>query len=198
MIAKSKAYKKVLKQSRNPHYDKLNNKLRSLKTSNTKEFWKTMKSNYKTKTDIKADFHDLLQHFTSLNQNENSTATTPDGGVDNNSMINHEFSEKEIQDGICKLKNNKACGYDGIVSELIKDAADVIAPVITKIFNLILNVGLVPDKWSIGIITTIFKNKGSPTNPNNYRGISVLSCFSKLFTLLINDRLTKYLDNLGI
>ena len=48
-------------------------------------------------------------------------------------MINHEFSEKEIRDGICKLKNNKACGYDGIVNEFIKDAADVIAPVITKL-----------------------------------------------------------------
>ena len=156
MIAKSTAYKKVLNQSCNSHYDKLNNKLRSLKTSNTKEFWKTLKRNYKTKTDIKADFHDLLEH---------STATTPDVGVDNNSMINHKFSEKEIWDGICKLKNNKACGYDGIVNEFIKDAADVIVPVITKIFNLILNVGLVPYKWSIGIITTIFKTKDPQPTP---------------------------------
>ena len=96
MIAKSKAYKKVLKQNRNSHYDKLKNKLRSLKTSNTKEFWKTLKSN-KTKTDIKVDFHDLLEHFTSLNQNENSTATTPDGSVDNNSMINHESVRKKFR-----------------------------------------------------------------------------------------------------
>ncbi len=47
-------------------------------------------------------------------------------------------------------------------------------------------------------VPSLVKNKGSASDPDNYRGISVLSCFSKLFTLLINDRLTKYLDCLGI
>ena len=74
----------------------------------------------------------------------------------------------------------------------------MIALTITKLLNIILETGLIPQKWCIGIITPIFKNKGSAENPENYRGISILSCFSKLFTLLINERLTLYLDDLGI
>ena len=31
-------------------------------------------------------------------------------------------------------------------------------------------------------------------DPNNYRRITVYSCLGKFFTLIINDRLTKYLD----
>ena len=36
------------------------------------------------------------------------------------------------------------------------------------------------------------------TLSNNYRGITVCSCLGKFFTLIINDRLTKYLDEHNI
>ena len=37
-------------------------------------------------------------------------------------------------------------------------------------------------------------NKGKKSDPNNYRGISIISCLGKLFTALINERLTKFAD----
>ena len=61
-------------------------------------------------------------------------------------------------------------------------------------FNVILNSGSIPSDWGIGIIKPIYKNKDEPTKPEYYRGITVLSCFGKLFTAVINKRLTKYLD----
>ena len=33
---------------------------------------------------------------------------------------------------------------------------------------------------------------GSKSDPDNYRGISLLSCFSKFFTSILNQRLTKF------
>ena len=43
-------------------------------------------------------------------------------------------------------------------------------------------------------ITSIHK-KGDVLDPNNYRAISVSSCLSKLFTAIINDKLSTFYDN---
>ena len=50
-----------------------------------------------------------------------------------------------------------------------------------------------PTLWSMGIIIPIFKS-GEYDDPNNYRGICINSCLSKLFTMLLNDRLVIFCD----
>ena len=40
----------------------------------------------------------------------------------------------------------------------------------------------------------IYKNKGDSLNPENYRPITLLSCLGKLFTAVLNERLSNYLD----
>ena len=49
----------------------------------------------------------------------------------------------------------------------------------------------------MGHISPVFK-AGDIGDPNNYRGITVYSCFVKFFTLIIHDRLTKYLNEHNI
>ena len=44
------------------------------------------------------------------------------------------------------------------------------------------------------MIKPIYKQKGSCDDPNNYRGITILRCFGKLFTSVINNRLVEYFD----
>ena len=39
------------------------------------------------------------------------------------------------------------------------------------------------------MIFPIYKIKGDAGNPDNYRGITILSCFGKLFTAALNHRL---------
>ena len=41
----------------------------------------------------------------------------------------------------------------------------------------------------MGTIIPLYKNKGSRMDPDNYRGITLLSCVGKLFTAAINERL---------
>ena len=65
-------------------------------------------------------------------------------------------------------------------------------------FNLVLLSGIVPTDWCIGIIKPIYKKKGSIDDPDNYRGITLLSCIGKLLTASINTRLTTYLDEASI
>ena len=43
----------------------------------------------------------------------------------------------------------------------------------------------------------LYKNKGSIDDPDNYRGITLLSCVGKLFTAVLNERLTMFLESTG-
>ena len=85
-----------------------------------------------------------------------------------------------------KLPNGKLAGIDCIKIEYI---INTIIAVYEQLFNIILNTGIVPDAWTVSIIHPIYKNKGDSKDPSNYRLISLVSCFSKVFTSIINNRL---------
>ena len=53
---------------------------------------------------------------------------------------------------------------------------------------------MVPTKWCLGIIYPLYIKKGLLTDPDNYRGITLLSCTSKLFTSCLNSRLSFYVE----
>ena len=55
-------------------------------------------------------------------------------------------------------------------------------------FNNIFECGYFPDSWSKAFIVPLLK-KGDKNNPNNCRGISIVSCFGKLFTSILNNRI---------
>ena len=88
-----------------------------------------------------------------------------------------------------KLKNSKLPGHDNILKEFIKITKAEMVPVYVSLFNIILKTGLIPDK-----IRPIYKNKGPMSDPNNYRLITTLSCLNKLFTTVLNERVTDFLE----
>ena len=51
-----------------------------------------------------------------------------------------------------------------------------------------------PEEWSKAIIIRLHK-KGDENNPDTYRGISLLSILSKVFTYIINSRLTHWTES---
>lgn len=102
--------------------------------------------------------------------------------VDNNEIITH----------INSLKNDSAPGMDMLNSKLIKKAhMDLIAPLV-HIINLIFNTGIVPEQFKTSIITPIFKT-GDKSNIGNYRPISLINNFSKIFEKCLKTRLIKFL-----
>ena len=62
------------------------------------------------------------------------------------------------------------------------------------LFNIVRQTGKIPHAWSIGYISPIYKGKGQVNDPDNYRGITVPSCFGKLFTSVINGRIHSFLE----
>ena len=97
-------------------------------------------------------------------------------------MLNRPFTHQEIAAAIPKLKNVKAGGSDQLINEFLKHSRNEFVQYYTKLFNLILESGHMPADWCQSAIRPIYKNKGDIDDPNNYRGISLLSCFGKLST----------------
>ena len=107
--------------------------------------------------------------------------------------LNAIFIISELKKRISFLKASKAGGLDFIKNELLKNCSEPFLALLTRFFNSILVSGIFPDEWSVGIIMPLHKS-GDRSNPDNYRGISLLSCIGKLFTSLLNARLRAFLD----
>ena len=85
-----------------------------------------------------------------------------------------------------------------ILNEFLKNSCQKMIDVYVKLFNIVCKSGVIPDLWSVGVICPIYKNKGDTANPDNYRGITILSCYGMLFTAVLNNRLNHYLENMSV
>ena len=62
------------------------------------------------------------------------------------------------------------------------------------LFNKFFDESICPSSWAEGIIIPIFK-KGEHTDQNNYRAITLSSILGKVFTIILNKRLTKWAES---
>ena len=74
---------------------------------------------------------------------------------------------------------------------MISSTLAIYPQVFLSLFNHILKGGGGISSWNMSILVPIFKN-GSPDDPSNYRGISLLSCLSKFFYTILNNRLLHF------
>ena len=66
-----------------------------------------------------------------------------------------------------------------------------------RLFNVIFEKGYFPSKWTEGFIVPLHK-KGDVNQVENYRGITLLSTFGKLFSRILNNRLTEWAEEYHI
>ena len=169
-----------------------------------KEYWKFLNSLKTKKPNEQPDLYEFYEHFKNINATSNKDPendvplTPPDFDNDGEEILNCEITESEIRKCIRNLKNSKSPGTDDVLNEYLKCTSTLLMPLYVLLFNNILETGIMPSKWVEGIIVPIFKNKGDPLSADNYRPITLLSCIGKLFTAVLNERLTTYLDEFGL
>ena len=95
---------------------------------------------------------------------------------------------------IKSLNRGKSYGLDNLIDEMFIDGIHALSPLLVNIFNYIFESGTYPQEWLKGIIASIPK-KGYLTDANNYRGITIMSVFAKLFSIILNNRLVKFAEN---
>lgn len=96
-----------------------------------------------------------------------------------------------------QLDTNKSTPSQFCPIKIIKIAAPVISPILTKIFNLCLLNGVYPKIFKTAEIIPIHKS-GSKSSLTNYRPISLLTPFSKLLEKCIYIRTSNFLDKHNI
>ena len=106
-------------------------------------------------------------------------------------------SENFVRDQLRQLKPNKATGLDKVSSRLLKDSADVIAPVLTNIINCSFRNKSFPQSWKSAKVMALFKNSDAD-NCDNYRPISVLPTVSKIVERAAHIQLYNHLDSNGL
>ena len=103
----------------------------------------------------------------------------------NNFLVTTDYL-KEI---IHKSKNKISTWVDNIPNIIIKNLTDNLIRKYVIIFNNALNNGYLPNAWKTAKLITICKPGKDPTNPNNYRPISLLPNISKIFEKCINKNM---------
>ena len=196
-------YKKFIRNTFKTYNKNLLKKLRTLKTSQPKEYWDIL--NKATNNADKVGniaLQVFMDHFKKLSQKDPTEHVEEEFDprkIDHslNEEINRPFTFTELQSTLKKLRNNKSGGIDNMINEYLKSCPDALLLGVVKLFNLVLSSGIIPTVWCIGMIKPLYKKKGSINDPDNYRGITLLSCVGKLFTACINSRLSLYLECSG-
>ena len=94
-----------------------------------------------------------------------------------NSIDGTLCSEEEVYKLLCSLDTTKSNGDDDISAIMFKSTALSITEAVTKMFNISISLGELPEEWKISRITPTPKH-GDRTNPSNNRPISLLSILS--------------------
>ena len=107
-------------------------------------------------------------------------------------VLNDNFTCEEISTVIDALNNNKSPGNDNIPAEFIKSCKTELLQNITDALNYIIEMRDFPDMWAEGLRSAIYKG-GQQKLVDNYRGITVLTIFAKIFEAAVYNRL-KFLN----
>ena len=152
----------------------------------------SIKINNKLSNNEKEIANSFNQYFTSIGANLGksipSSETDPRSylqGDFQTSMVVNPVSSIDVKTIINSLKV-KGCSIDTFSVAIIKDNSDLIAEPIKILYNQSIATATFPKFLKHAIVTPVYK-KNSRTELTNYRPISVLNIFSKIYEKLMKQ-----------
>ena len=166
---------------------------KNLNPRDSKNFWKAVKYLSKQQSTIPTLQHgeqtantdlqkaELLNTFFSTTFNKSHPPLTafspvPPTSSQHDSTLDQMYCTiSEVEHLLQGLEVCKACGPDKILAQMLKYTASSSAPSVTKLFNISICLGRIPDCWKEAMIAPIPKSTSKSSHPGNYRPIS-LTC----------------------
>lgn len=109
------------------------------------------------------------------------------------SFLFRPITAAEVQLEILSIPNKKAHGLYSCPTQLLKYISDIISQPLATILNLSVSQGEYPSKLKLSKIIPVFKSDDE-LDPNNYRPISLLSNFNRIFEKLMYTRMTSFIE----
>ena len=118
--------------------------------------------------------------------------------VDDDDFSRDIFTIEEVSIGIKNLNSGKAPGFDRITKEHLAYGGFNLIRVLTMLFNWIREIEYIPINFRRGVQIPLYKGKNTFTlDVNNYRGITLLTIFNKLFEVVIWKRIERWWSETG-
>ena len=114
-----------------------------------------------------------------------------------NSIFLTATNSAEVQETIMSLKNNKAPGIDGLRAETLRNISSSVSEPLAYILNRCMEVGYCPSAFKASVVLPLHKN-GDHMVVTNYRPISLITSYSKIFEKIIKKRLTTYINKYNL
>ena len=103
--------------------------------------------------------------------------------------------ENEVMKLFGEVKSNTSTGYDKILPKLFKLASQYLSKPLTKTINTSIKNSTFPSRAKIASVTPLDKGGKDKTDIGNYRPVSVLNVFSKIYEKIMKSQIMAYFDN---
>ena len=107
------------------------------------------------------------------------------------SIYLHECTPDEVSKIISELKNGKS---SDIPIHIVKQSSGIISPLLSVLYNECMRDGIFPNDLKTGRISPIYK-KDNEELLENYRPVSTLAVFGKIFEKIIYSRLYSFFQS---
>ena len=96
------------------------------------------------------------------------------------------------------LDVSKTSGPDCIPLVVLKNCEPEHSYILAELFNKCLKESCFPDCWKVLLVVPVFKNVVERSTAKNYRPVSLLFVFSKVYKKLVNNRIVDHLGKCGL
>ncbi len=106
--------------------------------------------------------------------------------------LNSPITINEIKQVLYSRKSNSAPGPDGLTYLFYKKTKDIILRPMCKLFNILLQGEELTSEMKTSYTIPIYKRKGNVNEPENWRPIALSNSDYKIYTSILNRRLSRY------
>ena len=191
-VEKKKLRNMVRKNKYNHRKSIVDSMCENLSMGEKKQYWQMLRKLENSKDDT-AYMHEqrMIDHFKNILHDPNIKEDNIPKNNSSPGSLDEPINKDELDVATKILKTGKSPGLDNVINEMITPLVKKYPELILKLFNNILANTWINEEWMISLITAIHK-KGPKEDPDNYRGISLMSCLFKLFLTIINNRITTF------